>query len=94
MQTVLKNNLISVWDTVFPNVNHLFNSPARADGSEKWVDFVAVFWHCECVCEHSEKAFVNKYLRWCRKNGYSFSEEKAHDIYAKAGGCIGVMPRS
>ena len=94
VQTVLKNNLISLLDTTFPNANRLFNSPVRADGSEKWVDFVAEFWHCGCVCERSEKAFLNKYQRWCRKNGYNFSEEKALYNYSEAGGHIGVMPKS
>ena len=94
VQTVLKNNLISLLDTTFPNANRLFNSPVRADGSEKWVDFVAEFWHCGCVCERSENAFLNKYQRWCRKNGYNFSEEKALYIYSEAGGHIGVMPKS
>ena len=94
VQTVLKNNLISLLDTTFPNANRLFNSPVRADGSEKWVDFVAEFWHCGCVCERSEKAFLNKYQRWCRKNGYNFSEEKALYMYSEAGGHIGVMPKS
>ena len=94
VQTVLKNNLISLLDTVFPNANRLFNSPARADGSEKWVDFVAEFWHCKCVCERSEKAFVNKYQRWCRKHGYNFSEDKAHAMYDEARGHIGVMPKA
>ena len=94
VQTVLKNNLISLLDTTFPNANRLFNSPVRADGSEKWVDFVAEFWHCGCVCERSEKAFLNKYQRWCRKNGYNFSEEKTLYIYSEAGGHIGVMPKS
>ena len=94
VQTILKNNLISLLDTVFPNVNRLFSSPARADGSEKWVDFVAEFWHCRCVSEKSQKAFTNKYQRWCRKHGYNFSEEKAHTIHAEASGHIGVMPKS
>ena len=94
VQTVLKNNLISLLDIVFPDVNHLFSSSARADGSEKWVDFVAEFWYCERVCERSEKAFVNKYQRWCRKHGYNFSVEKAHTIYDEASGHIGVMPKS
>lgn len=94
VQTVLKNNLISLLDTVFPNANRLFSSPVRADGSEKWVDFITEFWHCRCVCERSEKAFVSKYLRWCRKRGYNFSEEKAHAIYAEASEHIGVMPKS
>ena len=94
VQTVLKNNLISLLDTVFPNVNRLFSSPARADGSEKWVDFVAEFWHCGCICERSEKAFVSKYQKWCKKYGYNFGEEKACAIYAEASGHIGVMPKS
>ena len=94
VQTVLKNNLISLLDTVFPNANRLFGSPARADGSEKWVDFVAEFWHCECVCKRSEKAFLNKYQRWCRKHGYHFSQEKAHAIYDEASGHIGILPKS
>ena len=94
VQTVLKNNLISLLDTVFPNVNRLFSSPIRGDGSEKWVDFVAEFWHCRCVSEKSEKAFTNKYQRWCKTHGYNFSEAKAHTIHAEASGHIGIMPKS
>lgn len=69
VQTMLKNNLISLLDTAFPNVNRLFTSPPRDDGSEKWVDFVATFWHYECVCGVSEKAFASKYQKWCNKHG-------------------------
>ena len=94
MQTIQKNNLVSLLDTTFPNANRLFCSPARADGHEKWVDFVAEFWHCECIRECSEKAFMTKYQRWCKKNGYNFSEEKAHNIYNEVCGCVGVMPKS
>ena len=94
VQTVLKNNLISLLDATFPNANRLFNSPSRADGSEKWVDFVAEFWHCERVCERSEKSFVNKYQKWCRTHGYNFNEKKAHTIYDEAGEHIGIMPKS
>ena len=43
VQTMLKNNLISLLDTAFPEANRLFTSPPRADGSEKWVDFVSTF---------------------------------------------------
>ena len=41
-----------------------------------------------------EKAFTNKYQRWCKKHGYNFSEAKAHAIYEEASGHIGVMPKS
>ena len=94
VQTMLKNNLISLLDTAFPDVNRLFSSPPRADGSEKWVDFVASFWHCECVCGLSEKAFISKYRKWCKKHGYNFSKDKALDIYASACGNFDVMPKT
>lgn len=94
VQTMLKNNLISLLDTAFPDVNRLFSSPPRADGSEKWVDFVATFWHCECVCGLSGKTFVAKYQKWCKKHGYNFSQDKALDIYTEACGHISVMPKT
>lgn len=94
VQTMLKNNLISLLDTAFPDVNRLFSSPPRADGSEKWVDFVASFWHCECICGISKKSFTAKYQKWCKKRGYHFCEDKALDIYTSACGHIGVMPKT
>jgi hypothetical protein len=44
MKTIvaLQNNLISLTDKTFPGVNELFSSPERADGHQKWVDFVTV----------------------------------------------------
>lgn len=94
VQTMLKNNLISLLDTAFPDANRLFSSPPRADGSEKWVDFIATFWHCDCVSELSEKAFVTKYQKWCKKHCYNFSQDKALDIYAEACGHFSVMPKT
>ena len=57
MKTVvsLQNNLISLTDKTFPGVNELFSSPERADGHQKWVDFVMTFWHCDCIYHVSEK---------------------------------------
>jgi len=94
LRTMLKNNLISLLDQSFPGANRLFNSPRRANGSEKWIDFVGAFWHCECVSGLSEKAFVQRYLKWCRKHGYNFSERKAQEIRVLASNCIGVIPTS
>ena len=93
MRTMQKNNLISLLDSTFPDANRLFSSPPRADGSEKWVDFVAQYWHCECVCNMTEKAFTNSYEKWCRKHGYNFSEDKAFDIYVSACGHFCIMPK-
>ncbi len=94
LKTMLRNNLISLLDLSFPGVNSLFRSPPKADGTEKWVEFIAAFWHCECVSGLSEKVFTQRYEKWCRKNGYNFSEAKAAEIYAAACGHIGVMPKT
>ena len=61
----LQNNLISLTDKVFPGVNEMFSSPDRADGSQKWVDFIMTFWHCECIALISEAAFMERYRKLC-----------------------------
>lgn len=94
LQTMMKNNLIALLDVTFPDANKLFSSPRRADGSEKWLDFLATFWHCQCVCGLSVQAFTKKYQRWCKKHGYRFNEEKAFDIYVSACGHVCVMPKT
>lgn len=94
VQTMLRNNLISLLDTVFPGANRFFSSPAREDGSEKWVDFIETFWHCECVSALSLKAFEKKYQKWCGKLGYYFREVKALEIYTAACGCVAAMPKA
>lgn len=94
VQTMLNNNLISLLDTVFPGANSLFSSTVRADSSEKWVDFVETFWHCECVSGLSQKVFEKKYQKWCQKHGYYFRESKALEIYTAACKAVGVMPKT
>jgi transposase len=95
LKTMLKNNLISLTDQTFPGVNELFTSPARkSDGHEKWIDFFTRFWHCECVYSLSEKAFAERYHKWCTRNGYKFSGAKAADIYAASKGHIHILPKT
>ena len=91
--TMLKNNLISLLDSTFPGANELFTSPPRkSDGHEKWVDFVAHFWHCKCISSFSEKAFVERYRKWCKCAGYYFSQAKAEDLYINALGHLFIIP--
>jgi len=96
MKTIvaLQNNLISLTDKTFPGVNELFTSPERADGHQKWVDFVLCFWHCECVCGVSEKAFAERYRKWCKRKDYNFSEGKALRLYADSCGHITTLPKN
>ena len=94
IRIMMKNNLIALLDAVFPDANRLFSSPRRADGSEKWLDFVETFWHCQCVCGLTTTAFTKKYQKWCKKHGYNFSEDKALDIYVSTCDRICTMPKA
>ena len=95
LKVSLKNNFISLTDQTFPGVNELFSSPPRkSDGREKWLDFAAYFWHCECVASMSENAFTKRYQAWCTRNGYRFSKEKACDVYTAACDHTLVIPQN
>lgn len=90
----LQNNLISLTDKTFPGVNELFSSPERADGSQKWIDFVITFWHCECIRLVGETAFIERYRKWCKRKGYHFSPQKAASLYIDSLGLIATLPKS
>ena len=81
-RTSAMNNLISLLDLTYPGINDLFTSPVRSDGHLKWVDFVSVFWHVECVSKLSLKAFSERYQAFCKKHDYNDRAGKAEQIYA------------
>lgn len=93
-RVTLENNLISLTDKVFPGVNEMFKSPERADGHQKWADFITTFWHCECISRVSEAAFTERYKKWCKRKGYNFSATKASDIYIDSLGHIVTLPKN
>lgn len=93
IQTMLKNNLISLTDSVFPGMDKLFKSPDRnSDGHEKWVDFLKTFPHKDSVANLYLSVFKTKYKSWCIKNKYHYSESKAEEIHAHAKSVIAVLP--
>ena len=94
VKVMLKNNLISVLDQTFPDVNRLFISPPRKDGHEKWIDFAASFWHCKAVSCMSENAFKTRYAKWCKKHRYNYNDTKVSEIYAKACDCVSSLPKN
>lgn len=92
-KTAMKNNLISILDQTYPGVNTYFDSPAREDGSQKWVDFASTYWHVDCVRKMSLNAFVTHYQKWCSRKKYNFSKGKAEEIYGIAKELIPVLPK-
>ena len=92
-KTAMKNNLIALLDQTYPGANAFFDSPARSDGSQKWVDFVHTYWHVDCVRSRSLNAFTEHYQNWCRRKGYKFSAAKAEKIYQLSSDLIAVFPK-
>lgn len=92
-KTAMKNNLIGLIDLTYPGANTYFDSPAREDGSQKWVDFLDTYWHVDCVRKKSLNAFINHYQNWCSRKKYNFSQSKAEEIYGVAKELIPVLPK-
>jgi len=90
----LQNNLISLLDKTFPGANDFFDSPARDDGHQKWVDFVTDFWHCDCVTRITPKTFTERYQKWCKRKGYNFSALKAENVYVSSAGHFPTLPKN
>ena len=92
-KTAMKNNLIGLIDQTYPGANTYFDSPARKDGSQKWVDFIDTYWHVDCVRRMSLEVFTNHYQKWCSRRKYNFSKSNAEEIYGKGKELIPVLPK-
>lgn len=92
-KTAMKNNLIGLIDQSFPGANTYFDSPAREDGSQKWVDFLDTYWHVDCVRKMSLSAFIDHYQKWCCRKKYNFRKSKAEEIYENAKELFSVLPK-
>lgn len=88
-----KNNLISLLDMTYPGVNTLFDSQTRSDGSEKWVDYAASFWHVDCVRKIGLKSFTERYRAFCKRHGYCFKEGKPEEIFNASLDLVAVFPK-
>ena len=92
-KTAMKNNLIALLDQTYPGANSFFDSPARDDGHQKWVDFVYTYWHVDRVRGMSLNAFTRDYEKWCKRAGYNFSPTKAEEVYEASVDLIAVLPK-
>lgn len=92
-RTAFTNNLIALLDQTYPGANTFFDSPARDDGSQKWVDFADAFWHVDCVRGLSETAFAERYCKWCKRHGYYFRASNVSAIYAESKELVAMLPK-
>jgi len=93
-KTAFKNNLIALLDQSFPGANAYFGSPVREDGSQKWVDFAASFWHVDCVRGLSRNAFIERYRKCCKRHSYNFSAAMVAEIYDDAKELVPTLPKN
>ena len=92
-KTSAKSNLIALLDETYPDVNKLFSSPIRSDGSEKWVDFAYSFWHVNCVLDAGLKTFTERYQRFCKRHHYEYQPNKPVQIYEQAKRLVPAVPK-
>lgn len=48
----------------------------------------------DCVRRVSLAAFTQRYSKWCKRNGYNSSAEKAAEIYSQAKDMSALVPKS
>ena len=89
-----RNQLKTMNRQTYPGANAFFDSPARSDGSQKWVDFVYTYWHADCVRGKSLNAFTEHYKSWCKRKGYNFCAAKAEKIYNDSADLIAVFSKN
>ena len=88
-----KTNLISLLDMTYPGVNDLFDTPVRDDGSEKWVDYAASFWHVDCVRKIGLSSFTERYRAFCKRHGYKFLSGKPEELFNASKELVAVFPK-
>ena len=87
LKTKAKINLTSLIDKTLPGIKKLiFNNNGKLN------DFIAKWWHFECITKNSFKVFSNQYNKWSNKKGYRMSTEKAEELYAIAQNGITTLP--
>lgn len=92
-KTTMKNNLLSILDQTYPGANTYLDSPVREDESQKWIDFIAAYWHVDSVRKQSKGAFIEHYQKWCKHRKYNFSRSKAVEIYETSKELVSVLPK-
>ncbi len=73
----MKNNLSGLIDQTYPGANTYFDSSAREDESQKWVNFLDTYWHVDRVRIMSLNTFTDDYQKWCHRKKYNFCRSKA-----------------
>lgn len=93
LKVAAKANLIVLLHNTYPGVNKLFDSPAREDESEKWVDYAYSFWHADCVRRIGLKTFTERYKAFCKKHHYNFQPDKPEKLFRASKELVAVFPK-
>jgi hypothetical protein len=89
-----KNSFNALLERVFPGVDGLFTSPSKSNGHFKLADFIALFWHNDCIALLSETKFAEKYKKFCKAKRCIFDEKIAKSIYAMTRDNLTTMPKN
>lgn len=88
----LKVMLSNFLDETMPGIANLLVSSSTNFAKDKVADFAKKYWHYDNIIKLSEKKFTESYEKWSKKEGYQFSEKKAHEIYLLTKSSITTMP--
>lgn len=69
MEGVLE--LTHLLDYPMPGIKTLLKGWNETNGKDKQGDFAEEYWHYDNIAKKSEKQFIDSYLKWAKKKGYS-----------------------
>ena len=83
--------LSNILDETMPGIKTIISSYSPHFGKDKVVSFAYEYWHYDNITSLSEDEFTASYQKWAKKEGYQFSENKAHIIYLHAQNSITTL---
>lgn len=93
MFVLAKQNLICLMDRTMPGFKKALDSRSNLDYRKvKYKDFALKYRDMERIKGMGKENFVRSYERWCRKEKYQFSREKACELYCLAETGIVTLP--
>ena len=90
----LKNNLIALLDGTFPGINTLLKSAPEIRMGTKSGWICRKFWHRQCVCGNSEKAFRKPVSKMVCQSRLQIQRRKGCGHLFHAGSQVDTLPMS
>lgn len=90
-QKVMLSNYL---EQTMPGLDTILVSNSVDFTRDKAIDFACKYQHYDKIVKMGEKRFISSYMKWTKKEGYQFNEQKAQQLFQHAQNSIPSLPSS